>query len=364
MAPPDDRRDTVAMDTMRAAVFHENGGPEVIRVEDVPRPDPGPGEVRLRVRAAALNHLDLWVRRGLPIETTMPHIGGSDIAGEVESVGPGVDAALVGTRVVVDPSLGYDFYDGTDRGAALRDAPLRLIGEHTDGGFADFVVVPEANLLQLPDSVSFEAAAAASLAAVTAWRATLVRGGLQPGESVLVTGGSGGVATLAVQYAARAGARVHAVTSGAANVERLRALGAHHVYDRTSDAPWARAVKGDTGGRGVDLVVDSVGEAIWDSMMRCLAVGGRLVSYGATAGPVATLDLRHVFWKQLTVMGSTMGTPAEYRRAMGLVFAGDVAAPVHAVLGLDEVRRGHELLEAGGVFGKIVIVPAGSGPPA
>lgn len=345
------------MDTMRAAVFHENGDPSVVVVEERPRPEPGPGEVRIRVRASALNHLDLWVRRGLPIETTMPHIGGSDLAGEVEAVGPGLADGLVGTRVVVDPSLGYDdFYERPNRGAAFADPPLRLIGEHTDGGLAEFVVVPAENCLQIPDGVDDEAAAAASLAAVTAWRAVVGRGQLAPGESVLVTGGSGGVSTLAVQIAREAGARVHTVTSGADNVARLRELGAHHVYDRT-EGDWVKALKADTGRRGVDLVIDSVGEAMWESVLRSLAVGGRVVCYGATTGPRVSADLRHVFWKQLSILGSTMGTPAEYRRAMQMVFDGRIEAPIHDVLPLGDTRRAHERLEAGGVFGKLVIRP-------
>ncbi len=342
---------------MKAALFHEYGGPETIVVEDRPVPSPGPGEVRVRVRAAALNHLDLWVRRGIGIDTTMPHIGGSDLAGHVDAVGQGVAPALEGTRVVVDPSLGYDaFYTGTPRGAAFDDPPLRLIGEHTDGGFAEYAVVPEANLFELPPSVAFDQAAAASLAGVTAWRAVIGRGGVRPGESVLITGGSGGVATMAVQIARRAGARVHAVTSGERSLLRLRDLGAEAVYDR-GDPEWPRALKRATGGRGVDLVVDSVGEAMWSAVLRSLAVGGRVVCYGATTGPRVTTDLRHVFWKQLSILGSTMGTPSEYRSAMAAVVRGDLVAPIDRVLPLDETRRAHELLEAGEVFGKLVILP-------
>jgi NADPH:quinone reductase-like Zn-dependent oxidoreductase len=347
--------------TMRAAVFHEHGGPEVIAIEDRPLPEPCAGQVRLRVRASALNHLDLWVRRGLPIETTMPHIGGSDIAGVIDAVGPGVDqgdgaSALIGTRVVVDPSLDYDWYDRAGRGPSFDDPALRLIGEHTDGGFAEFVVVPAENLLEIPEHVSFEAAAAASLAAVTAWRALFTQGAVTPGASVLITGASGGVSTLAVQMARHAGARVFAITSGAENVERVRSLGAHHVYDRTSD-DWARALKRDTQGQGVDVAIDSVGEALFEGLVRSLALRGRLVCYGATTGPRGAVDLRHVFWKQLELKGSTMGTPAEYRSAMRLVFEGAVAAPIHAVLPLDQARQAHEMLEAGGVFGKLVLAP-------
>jgi NADPH:quinone reductase-like Zn-dependent oxidoreductase len=341
---------------MRAAVFHENGGPDVVGIEDRPTPEPGPGEVRVAVRAAAMNHLDLWVRRGLPIETTRPHIGGSDIAGVVDAPGVGVTDTLVGVRVVVDPALDYDFYDGRPRGPAFRRPRLRLIGEHTDGGFAEYVVVPAANLLQLPDAIDFITAAAAALAGVTAWHGLLGRGGLRAGEAVLVTGASGGVGTMAVQVAALAGARVHAVTSGTENVERVRALGAERVYDRLH-GDWVKSLKAATDGRGVDLAIDSVGEAIWGSVLRCLAVRGRVVSYGATTGPNATTDLRHLFWKQLSVLGSTMGSPAEFRAAMHEVFADRLRPVVHEVLPLDEARRAHELLEEGDVFGKLVLVP-------
>ena len=342
------------MTTMRAARFHENGGPEVIRVEDAPVPEPGPGEVRLRVEAAGLNHLDLWVRRGLPIETTMPHIGGSDIAGVVDAVGPGA-VAEPGTRVVVDPSLDYDWYDGTPPGPGLRRPNLRLIGEHTDGGFAEYVVVPEANLMAVPDDVPPETAAAAALASVTAWHALHARARLRAGERVLVTGGSGGVATAGVGIARQAGAVVHVLTS-TPHVERVAALGAHHVYDRL-DGDWVKALREDTGGRGVDVVLDSVGGALWPGMVRSLGVMGRLVSYGATAGAKVEIDLRHVFWKQLSFLGSTMGTPAEFRSVMGLVFRGELVPVVDRVLPLEEARSAHELLEGGEVFGKVILVP-------
>ncbi len=342
---------------MRAAIFDEHGGPGVLRVEEVETPEPGQGEVRVEVRAASLNHLDLWVRRGLPIETTMPHIGGSDIAGVVDAVGPGAGGVGVGTRVVVDPSLDYDWYDGTNRGPAFQERELRLLGEHTQGGFAEYAVVPAENLVEVPEGVEFETAAAAGLVFVTAWHALLGRGGLRPGERVLVTGASGGVSTAAVQIARLAGAEVYAVTSGPENVERVGDLGAQRVYDRLDDPGWPKSLWSDTGKRGVDLVLDSVGGDLFGSLVRSLAVGGRLVIYGATTGPSVESDLRLVFWRQLSILGSTMGSPAEYREVMAEVFAGRLRPVIHSVLPLDRIRKAHELLEQGEVFGKIVIRP-------
>lgn len=341
---------------MRAAIFDEHGGPDVIRVDEVETPEPGSGQVRVAVRAASLNHLDLWVRRGLPVETPMPHIGGADIAGLVDAVGPGVGDVPTGLRVVVDPSLGYDFYDGTDRGDTLRTDSFRLLGEHTRGGFAEYAVVPAANLLELPASVDFADAAAAGLVGVTAWRGLMHRGGLRTGERVLITGASGGVGSMAVQVANLAGAEVFAVTSGSDSVRRVRDLGAHVAYDRL-EVDFSKEVYQDTGKRGVDLVLDSVGEAIWESCLRALAVGGRLVTYGATTGASGETNLSRVFWKQLSILGSTMGTPSQYREFMSLVFRGRVSPVIHEVVSLDELARAHELLEEGDVFGKIVVMP-------
>lgn len=341
---------------MRAAVFSEFGGPERVHLEEMEKPEPGPGEVRIAVRAAAMNHLDLWIRRGLPLKITMPHIGGSDMAGEVDAVGAGVEGVEPGTRVVVDPSLGYHWYDGTPPGEGLPSPEFRIMGEHTQGGFAEYCVVPAANLMGIPEDVAFETAAAASLVSVTAWRGLMIRGGLRAGERVLVTGGSGGVSTMAVQIARLAGARVFAVTSGPENVERVKELGAHVVYDRT-EGDWGKRLFADTGRRGVDLVLDSVGQAVWARCLRSLAVGGRLVTYGATTGAAGETEIRLVFWRQLSVLGSTMGTPRDYRTVMDLVFQGELTPVIHAVLPLEEGRQAHEILEKGEAFGKVVLVP-------
>ncbi len=341
---------------MRAAVFSDFGGPEVVSIKRVPVPQPGPGEVRIQVEAASMNHLDLWVRRGLPIETPMPHIGGADVAGTVDALGPGVLGVSEGTRVVVDPSLGYDWYGGESRGDSFEDPPLRLLGEHTQGGFAEYAIVPACNLLELPEDVSFVDGAAAGLVFVTAWRGLMTRGGLRAGERVLITGASGGVATAAIQIARMAGAKVYAVTSGRDSVRRVRRLGADVVFDRKK-VDFSRELWQQTGKKGVNLVLDSVGEAVWEQCLRVLGVGGRLVSYGATTGARGSTEIRNVFWKQLSIMGTTMGTPTEFRRVMRLVFDGKLTPVIHEVIPLDEARRAHELLESGKVFGKLVLVP-------
>jgi NADPH:quinone reductase-like Zn-dependent oxidoreductase len=339
---------------MKAAIFHENGGPEVIRTETVPTPAPGPDEVLIRVHASSLNHLDLWARRGLP-GVPMPHIGGSDIAGAVEAVGERVSRELLVDRVVVDPSLNFSWYEAQakDQRGRLR---FGVIGEHTQGGHAEYALVPAENVVPLPESTSFRTAAAAGLAYVTAWRGLTTRAGVRAGDRVLITGASGGVAIAAVQIAKHLGATVYAITSGKRNVDRVAALGADVAYDRLSE-DWAAALHADTGKAGVDVVLDSVGGPMWSACIRALAAGGRLVTYGATAGPESHQDIRRIFWKQLSILGTTMGSPREFRDVMRLVFDGVLEPVVDDVLSLDQVKEGHERLERGEVFGKLVIEP-------
>ncbi|MEO5511415.1 MAG: zinc-binding dehydrogenase [Longimicrobiales bacterium] len=340
---------------MKAALFSEFGGADVLRIADVAVPEPAPGWVRLRVGAAALNHLDVWVRRGLPIEITMPHIGGSDIAGTVEALGEGVTGITVGARVVVDPSVSCGVCEWCVRGDQPLCVSYRILGEHLQGGFAEYVTVPERNLFIIPDDYSFENAAAVPLPFLTAWRAIVGRAALRAGESVLITGGSGGVSTAAIQIAKFLGARVHAVTSSRW-VERVRALGADVVYNR-DDGDWSKALALETAQRGVDVIIDSIGAAAWPQNLRSLAKGGRLVVYGGTAGPKVEIDVRALFWKQTSIMGSTMSSHAEFVAVMRHVFAGNLQPVVDSVLPLDRIREAHERLEAGDVFGKIVLVP-------
>jgi NADPH:quinone reductase-like Zn-dependent oxidoreductase len=340
---------------MRAAYFTEHGPVSVLQVGEMPLPEPGSGEVRLQVAASALNHLDVWVRRGLPLEMTMPHIGGSDVAGLVDAVGEGVSDVAPGARVVADPSLACGECEWCGRGEEPLCQQYRILGEHTQGGFAEYVVVPAANLYPIPEGYPMETAAAAPLVFLTAWRGLVSRGRLRAGESVLVTGASGGVATAAVQLARHLGARVYAVTTGE-HVERVRALGADVVYDR-EQVDFSRQLWQDTDKRGVDLIFDSVGEATWQQNLRAVARGGRIVVYGATTGPKLETDARVLFWKQAEILGTTMSNRREFREVMELVFSGAVEPVVDVVLALDEIRDAHERLEAGRQFGKIVLVP-------
>jgi NADPH:quinone reductase-like Zn-dependent oxidoreductase len=336
---------------MKAAVFDEFGGPEVLRIAQIPIPKPGPGEVLVRVRASAMNHLDLWLRRGLPIETTMPHIGGSDIAGEIVQG----EGERFKRRVVVNPSVSCGKCEWCLKGEAPLCVDYKILGEHLNGGFAEYVVVPASNVLEIPDSMSFEEAAAAPLVYLTAWRGLITRGRLKAGETVLITGASGGVATAAIQIAKHAGAKVFAVTR-TEHMDRVRALGADVVYDRTA-AAFSKELWTDTGKRGVDVVFDSTGEALWAQNVRSLARGGRLVVYGATAGPMAELDLRVVFWKQIEVIGTTMANATEFGDVMKHVFSGALKPVIDSVMPLEQIREAHERLERGDAFGKIVIVP-------
>lgn len=342
---------------MRAAYMEEHGGTDVLRVGELPEPESGPGDVIVEVRAVALNHLDLWVRRGLPgLDLPMPHVGGSDVAGVVASPGVEVRDWKPGDRVVVNPSLWCDRCEWCLRGDHSLCQSFGILGEHVSGGLAERVRVPERNLLRLPDGLGFEVAAAAPLVYQTAWRAVITRGKLTAGESLLVTGASGGVSTAVIQIGKLTGATVLAVTSGPQNLERVLELGADVAIDRLEE-DFSRRVWMETGKRGVDVIVDGVGEAIWESALRTLAPGGRFVTYGATTGAEGRVDIRRLFWRQVTIMGSTMSGAGDFERVMRLVFAGALSPVVDSVLPLDRIREAHERLERGDVFGKLVIVP-------
>ncbi|HET7275340.1 MAG TPA: zinc-binding dehydrogenase [Longimicrobiaceae bacterium] len=341
---------------MRAAIFHEHGGPEVVRIEEIARPRPAHDEVLVKVMAAAMNHLDLWVRRGIPIETTMPHIGGSDIAGVIAELGNEGTSFETGQRVLVNPALWCGQCRACLGGREWACEAFRLLGEHTNGGFAEFVAVPARNVHPIPDSISFETAAALPVSYQTAWRALISRAAIRPGEDVLVLGASGGTAIAAIQVARLAGARVFAVTSGAENVERVRELGAHVVYDRL-EVDFSRSVYEDTAKRGMDVVVENVGAATWAGSLRALARGGRLVTYGATSGAEGNTNINLLFWKQLQIIGSTMASRAEFDDMLRVALRGKLAPVIDSIFPLADARAAHERLESGGQFGKIILVP-------
>ena len=340
---------------MKAAIFRQHGEPEVMEIANVPEPKPGPREVLIAVRAAALNHLDLWARRGLPgLEFEFPHIGGSDLAGTVAEVGEAVEGLEVGARVLANPSLWCGKCEWCRRGEESLCVSFRIIGEHVNGGFAEYIAVPAQNVLVIPDDLSFEEAAAVPLVYQTAWRGLISRGRLRPGETVLITGGSGGVSTAAIQIAKLAGAYVFAVTAGAEKARRLEELGADVIIDRER-VEFSQEVWKATERRGVDLAFDAVGEAVWPDILRALARNGRLVTYGATTGPRGQVEIRLAFWKQLQIIGSTMSSRSEFDEVMGLVFQSELQPVIDVVWPLERARQAHERLEAGAQLGKIVL---------
>lgn len=341
---------------MRAVLIPRYGGPEVLTyTKDFPAPKPAPGEVLVRVRACALNHLDLWVRSGaLKLPIALPHIAGADVSGEIAEVGEGVSELSEGQRVVANPSLSCGQCEACRRGEESLCEEFRILGEHVRGGNAEYVALPAQNLEPLPASVGWAEGAAVPLTFMTAWRMVVTRGQVRPGEAVLVLGAGSGVSVAAIQIARLCGARVIATTSRESKVAPAKALGADSVLHSPS-GEFADAVRSETGGRGVDVVVDSVGAQSWPQSLRVLRKGGRLVTCGATTGSQASVDIRQVFWRQLEILGSTMGSRRELREVLGLVWAGRLRPVIDRAYPLSEARAAHERLEAREQMGKIVL---------
>ena len=315
---------------MKAIRIHEDGGPEVLRYEDAPDPEPGPGEVLIQLRAASLNRLDLWVRAGLP-SVPKPRILGAD--------GAGLDPE--GRRVVINPGIEHG-----DR--------ISVVGEHMDGTHAELVAVPESNVYPIPDELSFEEAAAFPLVFETAYRMLVTRAGLREGEWVLVWGAGSGIGTASIVLARALGARIVATSSSDAKVELARGLGAEAVVNhKTGDV--LEAVREATGGAGADVVVEHVGEATWQTSLQAVRAHGRIAVCGATSGPNPKAALHRVWWKQLTILGSTMGTKEDFEGAFELVKSGKAKPVVDSVHPLAEARAAHERMESGEHFGKIVL---------
>ncbi len=341
---------------MKAVILPAHGPAENLQyVTDFPDPTPGPGEVRLRVGASSLNRLDLFVREGWPgLQLEMPHILGADAAGTVESLGEGVMGWAVGDRAVIDPSVSCGRCEYCRAGQQNLCVDFSILGEHRRGSNAEYLVISARNLLRLPDHVSDQQAAAAGLVYLTAWHSLITRGGLRPGERVLIVGAGGGVSTASIQIAKLAGATVYVVGSSDDKLERAAALGADVLINRHHE-DWSRAVYQLTDRRGVDVVVDNVGQATLFGSIRAARKGGRILIVGNTSGPQFELDLRYIFGKHLSLIGSTMAPREDFVRVMGLIFAGRLEPIIGAELPLAAAAEGHRMLERGEVFGKVVL---------
>jgi NADPH:quinone reductase-like Zn-dependent oxidoreductase len=340
---------------MKAVRFYEHGGVDRLRYVDVPDPVPGPGEIVVRVKACALNYLDLWERKGLPgVTFPLPHISGSDVAGVIESVGGGVTHLKSGEKTLVNPGLSCMHCESCFHG---HDNPCRsysALGYFTDGGYAELVKVPAVNALPFPENLDYTEAAALPLVFMTAWHMLVTRCGLRTGDDVLILGAGSGVGSAAIQIAKLFHARVITTVGSDAKMEKARALGADHVIDHAKQKV-SEEVRRITARRGVDIVFEHIGAATWEDSVNCLARQGRLVTCGATTGFDARLDLRHLFAKELTIMGSYMGAKHELLHVLKLVQAGRLRPVVSHVLPLQEAARAQELMERREHFGKIVL---------
>ena len=340
---------------MRAWIVPEHGGTNVLRLEEMPIPEPGHGQIRIRTIRGAMNHLDLWVRKGVPgFKFPLPMIPMSDVAGLVDAVGPGVESPAVGTRVVLYPGRSC----GVCRLCLEGDDPLcryyGIRGESFDGGAAEYVVVDATEAVQLPDNLDWDTAAAFGLTFLTAYRMVFTRGRIQSGEWVLVHAAGSGVSSAAIQFAKMAGARIIATAGTPEKVERAEAFGLERVINyRETD--FAKEVRSITGGRGVDLIIDHVGKDTFAGNMKSLAKGGRLVMCGNTSGAMVECNIAMVFFKGLSILGSTMGSRAEFLKCLDIVSRGLASPVLDRVFPFEELPKAHEYLESRKAFGKVLI---------
>ena len=342
---------------MKAIIFEKHGHPEELKFKDVPEPVPGPGEVLVKVKACALNHLDIWVRQGLPgISIPLPHISGSDLSGEIARLGPDVSGLKVGDRVVVSPghSCGkckhcLEHYDSLC-------AEYKMMGLQVDGGYAEYAKVPASSLIKVSEKLSFEEWASVPLVFLTAWHMLITRAGLQAGETVLVHAAGSGIGIAAIQVAKWAGATVLTTAGSDEKLAKAKTLGADHGINYVKE-DFAKEARRLTNDRGVDVVFEHIGPDTWVKSMACLSKKGRLVTCGATSGPQVTFDLRFLFSRQLTIMGSYMGGMDELLRVIPLMEKGTLKPVVSQIFPLSQAIQAQELMLNRAQFGKIVLKP-------
>ena len=340
---------------MKAVVFNEHGGPEVLQHTEVADPQIKANEVLVEVRACALNHLDVWARQGLPgIKIPLPHILGNDIAGVVRACGELVTWVQAGDEVMLQPGVSCGHCIECLRGQDNLCAEYDILGYRRDGGYAELVAVPGVNVIPKPLNLSWEEAAALPLVTVTAWHMLVTRANVQPGEDVLIHAAGSGVGSIGIQVAKLRGARVLATAGSDEKLAKARELGADETINYTRE-DWPKEVRRLTGKRGVDVVFEHTGAETWTGSITVLARNGRLVTCGATSGFDAPTDIRQLFYRHLTFLGSFMGSKAELLDAMKFIESGAIRAVVDRVLPLSEARRAHELMEDRAQFGKLVL---------
>jgi NADPH:quinone reductase-like Zn-dependent oxidoreductase len=354
----------VGSQILRAIRIHEHGGRDRLVLENVPRPEALPGQVRVRLHAAGLNHLDLWVRRGIPgVRYPLPITPGCDGAGVILECGSPLQGFAAGDRVALAPGVSCGLCEACLSGRDNLCRDYGILGEHRDGTCAEEIVLPGRNLIPIPDGISFEEAAAVPLVFLTAWEMVVEKGRVRPGETVVVLGAGSGVGTAAIQVARLHSARVIAVSGSAEKLQRARELGAEEGID-LSRSDLREEVRRLTGKRGADLVIEHVGNATWEQSVASVARGGRLVTCGATSGADVNLNLRQVFFKNVSILGSTMGSRAHLFPIFRHLQARSLRAVVDRVLPMDRIQEAHRLLEEREIFGKILITLSPADAPS
>jgi len=341
---------------MKAIIFCEQGGVDKLRYEDVPVPKIEPNDVLIRVRACAVNRLDIRARQDRPEVEPMPHILGSDVAGDVAEVGANVSKVKVGDRVVISPCMNCGRCEDCVNGYESLCDFQKILGFQTNGGYAEFVKAPEQNILKMPDGVPYEEAAAVPIAFLTAWHMLMTRANLKAGEDVLILSTGSGVGSAALQIAKLTGARVFATASTDAKLEKAKELGADFTINY-KEIDFSEAVKEFTNGRGVDVVYEHIGAATFEGSIKSLAKNGRLVTCGVTSGNLATINIRYIYQKQLTILGSALGNKSELLKILNLLGQGKLKPIISEVLPLRDAEKAHQLMEDRNHFGKLILVP-------